>query len=273
MSLYERSHAVAAFLQEKTKIKPQVAIILGSGLGGLIDTVKIDAEIPYTDIPDFPKSTVEGHEGKMVFGTLAGKQVVMMAGRFHYYEGYSMGQITFPIRVFQALGTDTLILSNACGGMNAKYKIGDLMAIADHINLFPEHPLRGANDDRLGIRFPDMSEPYDKKLIQMALNIAKEQGLLLHTGVYAGLTGPTFETPAEYVWLARMGADVVGMSTVPETIVARHAQMRVFATSVITDLGGIDGHVEPITHEEVLEAANAAAPKLAALVTALVERM
>jgi purine-nucleoside phosphorylase len=157
--------------------------------------------------------------------------------------------------------------------MNPKYKVGDLMVIDDHINLFPEHPLRGANDDRLGIRFPDMSEPYDKKLIGLALDIAKEQGLLLHTGTYAGLSGPTFETPAEYKWLARMGADVVGMSTVPETIVARHAQMRVFAMSVITDLGGIDGHVEPITHEEVLEAANAAAPKLAALVTAMVERI
>lgn len=273
MSIFERSQAVASFLREQTKISPEVAIVLGSGLGGLIDEVKIDTEIPYQDIPDFPQSTVEGHAGKLVFGTLSGKQVVMMAGRFHYYEGYSMGQITFPIRVFQQLGTGTLILSNACGGMNPKYKVGDLMVIDDHINLFPEHPLRGSNDDRLGIRFPDMSEPYDKKLIQLALDIAKEQGLLLHTGVYAGLSGPTFETPAEYKWLVGMGADVVGMSTVPETIVARHAQMRVFATSVITDLGGIDGHVEPITHEEVLEAANAAAPKLAALVTTLLQRM
>jgi purine-nucleoside phosphorylase len=272
MSLYERSHAIASFLKERTKIRPRIAIILGSGLGELTGTVEIDAEIPYEEIPDFPRSTVEGHAGKLVFAKLAGKEVVIMAGRFHYYEGYSMEQVTYPIRVFQAMGTDTLILSNACGGMDPKYKVGDLLVIEDHINLFPEHPLRGANDDRLGIRFPDMSEPYDKKLIALALEIAAEQGLKLHTGVYAGLSGPTFETPAEYKWLSIMGADVVGMSTVPETIVARHAQMRVFATSVITDLA-IAGHNVPVTHEEVLEAANAAAPKLTALVTTLVERM
>jgi purine-nucleoside phosphorylase len=272
MSVYERSQASAASLLETIKTKPEIGIILGSGLSHLADVMEIEAEIAYNDIPDFPHPTVEGHPGKLVSGRLGGKQVVMLAGRFHYYEGYSMEQVTFPVRVLQALGVHTIIVSNACGGMDTSFAIGDIMLVEDHINLFPEHPLRGPNDDRLGIRFVDMSEPYDKELITLAKTIAKEQKLKIHTGVYAGLSGPTFETPAEYRWLSLMGADVVGMSTVPETIVARHAGMRVFATSVITDLG-IAGHIEKITHEEVLEAANAAAPKLAALVATLVERM
>jgi purine-nucleoside phosphorylase len=214
---------------------------------------------------------VEGHAGKLVFGNLGNKEVVMMAGRFHYYEGYNMEDITFPVRVMKALGVETLILSNAAGGMNKDYKVGDLVIIKDHINLFPEHPLRGSNDERLGVRFPDMSEPYDLALIDRANEIAKEQGLKVHTGVYVGLQGPTFETKAEYYWLHVIGGDVVGMSTVPEVIVARHAGMRVFAASVVTDLGIREEH-NVITHEEVLEAANAAAPKLAALVTELVRQ-
>lgn len=272
MSIYERSHAAAAFLTEKIDQLPEVGIILGSGLGGLVHAVDTEIEIPYEEIPDFPHATVEGHLGRLVIGRLGGKQVAMLAGRFHYYEGYSVEQVTFPVRVLQALGVKTLFVSNACGGMNPAFKIGDLMIISDHINLFPEHPLRGANDDRLGIRFPDMSEPYDRQLIELAKTIAKEQGLPIHTGVYAGLTGPTFETPAEYRWLAKMGADAVGMSTIPEVIVARHAGMRVFAASVITDIGISDTPVK-VTHEEVLEAANAAAPKLSSLVTAVIERM
>jgi purine-nucleoside phosphorylase len=271
MSLYERTHATAAFLKERTKIDPEIGIILGSGLGELTELVEVDAEIPYEEIPDFPRSTVEGHLGKLIFGRLHGKQVMMYAGRFHFYEGYHMEQVTYPIRIMQALGAHTLIASNACGSMNPKHKVGDIMLVDDHINLFPEHPLRGTNDDRLGIRFPDMTEPYDKELINLAFSIGKDQGLALSTGTYAGLSGPTFETPAEYKWLGLMGADVVGMSTVPETIVARHAGIKVFATSVITDIG-LPGH-GPITHEEVLEAANAAAPKLAKLVAAMVERM
>jgi purine-nucleoside phosphorylase len=217
---------------------------------------------------------VQGHEGKLVFGRLGGKQVAILAGRFHYYEGYNMEQITFPVRVMKALGVHTLIVSNAAGGMNTDFKVGDLMIINDHVNLFPEHPLRGPNDDRLGTRFPDMSEPYNEALIQKALEIAEEQGLHIHTGVYAGLTGPTYETRAEYKWLHTIGCDAVGMSTVPEVIIAIHGGMRVFAASIITDMGiGTDGHIDKITHEEVLEAANAAAPKLAALVSALIAGM
>ena len=272
MSIYERSHVAAAYLKENIKTIPEIGIVLGSGLGGLIDAVEVETEIAYEDIPDFPHPTVEGHIGKLVFGKLGGKNVAMLAGRFHYYEGYSAEQITFPVRVMQALGVHTIFLSNACGGMNKNFKVGDIMLINDHINLFPDHPLRGPNDERLGIRFPDMSEPYDAQLIALAKDIAAEQGLNIHTGVYAGLTGPTFETPAEYRWLAIIGADVVGMSTVPEVIVARHAGMRVFAASVITDIG-ISEHAVKVTHEEVLEAANAAAPKLARLVTAVIERM
>ena len=271
MTLYDKIQETAAFIKAKIDSKPTVGIILGSGLGGLIDLVKIEAAITYGDIPHFPVSTVKGLAGKLIFGKIGKQQVVMMGGRFHYYEGYHMEQVTYPIRIMQALGAHTLIASNACGSMNAKHKVGDIMVVDDHINLFPEHPLRGPNDDRLGIRFPDMTEPYDKGLIKLALTIGKEQGLKLSTGTYAGLTGPTFETPAEYKWLGVMGADVVGMSTVPETIVARHAGIKVFAASVITDIG-LPGH-GPITHEEVLEAANAAAPKLAKLVAAMVERM
>lgn len=272
MNLYDKIQTTVAAITQQITTIPQVGIILGSGLGGLTDALTIEKEIPYEHIPNFPSSTVEGHAGKLVFGTLGGKNIVMMAGRFHFYEGYDMEAITFPIRVMKALGADTLIVSNAAGGMNPNYKIGDIVAITDHINLFPEHPLRGPNDDRLGTRFPDMSEPYDKKLVEIAIQAGLEQQLNIKTGVYIGLTGPTFETPAEYRWLSIIGGDLVGMSTVPEVIVARHAGMRVFATSVVTDLGVI-GHVETITHEEVLEAANAAAPKLAKLVTTLIERM
>jgi purine-nucleoside phosphorylase len=272
MGTYDKIQATVSFIQQQITTKPQVGIILGSGLGGLTGSMTIEKEIPFTDIPHFPASTVEGHAGTLVIGSLGGKNVVMMAGRLHYYEGYDTDSVTFPVRVMKALGAETLIVSNAAGGMNPAYKIGDIVAITDHINLFPEHPLRGPNDDRLGPRFPDMSEPYDLQLIKTVQAAGKEQSLDIKTGVYIGLTGPTFETPAEYKWLSIIGGDLVGMSTVPEVIVAIHAGMRVFAASVVTDLG-IPGHVEKITHEEVLEAANAAAPKLAKLVTTLIERM
>lgn len=272
MNLYDKIQATKLAIQQQITTTPEIAIILGSGLGGLTEVVETEKEINYSDIPHFPLATVEGHAGKVVFGKLGGKNVIMLAGRFHYYEGYDMEAITFPVRVAKALGAHTIIVSNAAGGMNATYKIGDIVAITDHINLFPEHPLRGPNDDRLGTRFPDMSEPYDKKLVNLAQSIGNEQGLDIKRGVYIGLTGPTFETPAEYKWLHTIGGDLVGMSTVPEVIVARHSSMRVFATSVVTDLG-IPGHVETITHEEVLAAANAAAPKLARLVQTLIERM
>ena len=272
MNLYDKIQATKLAIQQQVTTTPEIAIILGSGLGGLTEVVEVEKEINYADIPHFPLATVEGHSGKLVIGNLGGKSVIMLSGRFHYYEGYDMETITFPVRVAKALGAHTIIVSNAAGGMNAAYKIGDIVAITDHINLFPEHPLRGPNDDRLGTRFPDMSEPYDKKLINLAQSIGNEQGLDIKRGVYIGLTGPTFETPAEYKWLHTIGGDLVGMSTVPEVIVARHSSMRVFAASVVTDLG-IPGHVETITHEEVLAAANAAAPKLAKLVETLIERM
>lgn len=270
MSLYEQVYATVAILKETVKTVPEIGIILGSGLGSLADMVEIESEIPYTEVLNFPHSSVEGHSGKLIFGTMAGKKVVMMAGRFHYYEGYDMQQVTFPIRVMKAMGIHTLIVSNAAGGMKKGFTIGDIMLINDHINLFPEHPLRGPNDERLGVRFPDMMEPYSFALLEKARAIAAEQGLKVYEGVYAGLSGPTFETKAEYKWLSIIGADAVGMSTVPEVIVAKHGGLQVFAASIITDVC-IDGHIEPITHEQVLEAANAAAPKLAKLVHGLIE--
>jgi purine-nucleoside phosphorylase len=272
MTFYEKIQQTAAFIQSQTSVQPKVGIILGSGLGGLIDAVAIESEIAYNIIPNFPTSTVEGHAGKLVFGKLGGKDVLLMAGRFHYYEGYDMQEVTFPVRVMKELGVETLIVSNAAGGMNTDYQVGDLVIIKDHINLFPEHPLRGRNDERLGVRFLDMSEPYDTQLISKATSIAQAKGLKVHTGVYVGLQGPTFETRAEYKWLHIIGGDVVGMSTVPEVIVARHGGLKVFAASVVTDLG-IRDELNTISHEEVLEAANEAAPKLAGLVADLVSVM
>ncbi len=270
--LFDKIEATASFIRAKIANSPVVGIILGSGLGGLVDLIEKEVEIAYDTIPDFPVSTVEGHTGKLVFGKINGKDVMLMAGRFHYYEGYSMQEVTFPVRVMKALGVDTLIVSNASGGVNPSFKIGDLMILTDHINQFPEHPLRGTNDERLGTRFPDMSEPYGAQLIATAKEIASDLGIDVRTGVYLGLQGPTFETPAEYRWIYKIGGDAVGMSTVPEVIVARHGGMKVFAMSVITDLGISDSPIK-ITHEEVLEAANAAAPKMASIVAELVKRM
>lgn len=267
--LFDKIQETVSYIQSQTTVQPTTGIVLGSGLGGLIDVVDIISEIPYHHIPHFPVSTVEGHAGKLVFGKLGNQPVVLMAGRFHYYEGYSMEEVTFPIRVMKGLGVETVILSNAAGGMNELYQVGDIVIIKDCINLFPEHPLRGKNDERLGVRFLDMSEPFDRKLIEKAQQLAAQQNLTVHTGVYVGLQGPTFETRAEYKWLHIIGGDVVGMSTVPEVIVARHGGMKVFAASIVTDLG-IRDELNTITHEEVLEAANKAAPKLAALVAALV---
>lgn len=269
MSLYDKIHETADFIKGKISTAPTAGIILGSGLGGLVDLVTVSLEIPYGEIPNFPVSTVKGHAGKLIFGTIGDTNVVMMGGRFHYYEGYSMEEVTFPVRVMKALGVDTLVVSNAAGCMNVKWKVGDIMIITDHINQFPEHPLRGANDERLGPRFPDMTEVYDKALIGEAKKIAAAQGLDVKEGVYVGLQGPTFETKAEYGWLLSIGGDVVGMSTVPEVIVARHGGMRVFAASIVTDMG-IREDDNVITHEEVLAAANEAAPKLAGLVASLV---
>ena len=258
----QKLEETVSFIQTKTNSKPIAGIILGSGLGGLVNDLEVSLSLAYEEIPNFPTSTVKGHSGKLLFGKLNGKEVVMLSGRFHYYEGYSMQECTFPVRVMQKLGAEYLMVSNAAGGMNELYNVGDLMIIKDHINLFPEHPLRGRNDEKIGPRFPDMTEPYQHTLIDKAKKIAKENNILVYKGVYIGLQGPTFETKAEYKCLHIIGGDAVGMSTVPEVIVAIHSGMKVFGMSVITDIG-IREEMNKITHEEVLEAANLAAPKMA----------
>ena len=250
---------------------PKTAIILGTGLGELVNHIDITDVLEYKNIPNFPVSTVEGHSGKLIFGKLGNKRVMAMQGRFHFYEGYNMQQVTFPVRVMKELGITTLFVSNAAGGMNPEFKIGDIMIITDHINLFPEHPLRGKNYDELGPRFPDMSEAYSHRLINDALKVAKEKNIKVQQGVYIGTQGPTFETPAEYRYFHRIGGDAVGMSTVPEVIVANHSGMEVFAISVITDLGGIEGmEQEKVSHEEVQKAAAAAQPKMTEIMKGLI---
>lgn len=238
---------------------PKTAIILGTGLGELVTHIDIKESIPYKEIPNFPVSTVEGHSGRLIFGNLGSKYIMAMQGRFHYYEGYSMKQATFPVRVMKALGVKTLFVSNAAGGMNPEFKVGDLMIITDHINLFPDHPLRGVNHSELGPRFPAMNEAYSRRLIEKAREIAKNENIRLMEGVYVGTQGPTFETPSEYRFFYRIGGDAVGMSTVPEVIVARHGGMEVFGMSVITDLGG-EGIFVDVSHEEVQKAAAMAEP-------------
>jgi len=250
---------------------PKIAIILGSGLGELASEITDATEIPYGDIPNFPVSTVEGHSGKLIFGKLGGKDVMAMKGRFHFYEGYSMKEVTFPERVMYELGVDTLIVSNAAGGMNPQFKIGDIMIINDHINFFPEHPLNGPNFPT-GPRFPDMHQVYNPDLIALADAIANEKGIHLVHGVYVGVQGPTFETPAEYRMYRILGGDAVGMSTVPEVIVANHCGMKIFGVSVITDLGGFDVPVE-VSHEEVQEAANKAQPIMTELIKEMIKRI
>ena len=244
--------------------------MLGTGLGQLASEITDTHEIPYSDIPNFPVSTVEGHSGKLIFGRLGGIDIMAMQGRFHYYEGYSMKEVTFPVRVMYELGIRTLFVSNAAGGMNPQFHIGDLMVINDHINFFPEHPLRGKNFPT-GPRFPDMHEAYDRVLINLAFEIAAEKGIQLHQGVYVGLQGPTFETPAEYKMYRILGGDTVGMSTVPEVIVARHCGIRVFGISVVTDLGGFDSPVQ-VSHEEVQQVANKAQPLMTEIMREMIIR-
>lgn len=260
------------FIRASVGEMPKVAIILGTGLGDLVNKIDIKKELSYKDIPDFPVSTVEGHSGKLIFGNLGKKYVMAMQGRFHYYEGYDMKQVTFPVRVMKALGVETLFVSNAAGGMNKEFRVGDVMVIDDHINLFPENPLRGKNYEELGPRFPAMTEAYSQELKDMADNIAREDGIRLMHGVYVGTAGPTFETPAEYEYFRVIGGDAVGMSTVPEVIVANHAGMKVFGVSVITDLGGKDIKEVP-THEEVQIAAMKAQPVMTHIITTMVDRI
>lgn len=248
-------------------------IILGSGLGNLTKEIDIHLELPYSQILNFPVSTVIGHRGSLIFGELGGKYVVALNGRFHYYEGYSMTEVTFPVRVMKYLGVETLLISNASGGMNADFAVGDLMILTDHIYMQPEHPLRGRNEDSLGPRFPNMSQPYDPEFVRIGLNIALEHQITCHTGVYVGVQGPTFETPAEYKMYHLMGADAVGMSTTPEVVVARHMNMAVFAISVISDMGYPPEKSDQVTHEFVLKKATEAEPKMRKIVVELLRQI
>ncbi|MBQ1611439.1 MAG: purine-nucleoside phosphorylase [Muribaculaceae bacterium] len=256
----DRIQETAAWIKNRVGGEmPKTAIILGTGLGELVTHIDIKESISYKEIPNFPISTVEGHSGRLIFGNLGSKYIMAMQGRFHYYEGYSMKEVTFPVRVMKELGVKTLFVSNAAGGMNPDFKVGDLMIITDHINLFPDHPLRGKNYAELGPRFPAMNEAYSRRLIEKAREIAKNENIRLMEGVYVGTQGPTFETPSEYRFFYRIGGDAVGMSTVPEVIVARHGGMEVFGMSVITDLGG-EGIFVDVSHEEVQKAAAMAEP-------------
>lgn len=270
--LMTQLHETANFIKSKVKETANTAIILGSGLGNLATKIEVDFEIPYKEIPHFPVSTVEGHKGRLILGTLSGKRVWVMEGRFHFYEGYAPEQVAYPVRVLKLLGVENLLLSNAAGGVNADYAVGDLMILRDHISLFTINPLIGKNESDLGTRFPDMSEPYADLFIQKAKAIASANGIQLHEGVYVGVTGPTFETRAEYKLIKAVGGDVVGMSTVQENIAAVHCGMKVFAISVVTDLG-IREDNNVITHEEVLEAANAAEPKLTLIFSELLKEI
>jgi len=270
--LFERIQDAVAAVGRATPLKPQVAVILGTGLGGLADDIEVETSIPYQEIPGFPLSTVESHAGRLLLGRLGGRSVVAMQGRFHRYEGYGLGDVTFPIRVMRALGAGVLVVSNACGGMNPLWSPGDLVLLSDHINLLGDNPLIGPNDDRLGSRFPDMSDPYDSELRAIARAAAAELGILLREGVYVAVPGPNLETRAEYRMLRGMGADVVGMSTVPEVIVAAHSGMRTVGISIITDQCLPDA-LEPANIERIIDTARKAEPSLTRLITRLVERL
>lgn len=260
----------ADWLQAHTALRPKLAIVLGTGLGRLASEIDVADAFPYSEIPHFPVSTVEGHSGRLLFGHLGGRPVMALEGRFHYYEGYTMQQVTFPVRVMHAMGIQTLFVSNAAGGMNPGFEIGDLMLITDHINFLPEHPLHGPNLP-LGPRFPDMHEAYDHQLLDLARTIAREKSIRVVEGVYIATQGPTYETPAEYRMYHLLGGDAVGMSTVPEVIVARHQGMRVFGISVITDLG-VEGKIVEVSHEEVQRAADAVQPLMADIFREMIVR-
>lgn len=260
------------FIKSKTNgFEPEIGVVLGSGLGGLVNVMDIQYTIPFSDVPNFPVSTVKGHKGQLVLGVISGRKVIAMQGRFHYYEGYTTSLITFPIRVIKYLGAKLLVLSNASGGINPSFRVSDIMFITDHINLLP-NPLIGNNDERIGTRFPDMSNAYDLRLIALADDIAKKLNIHVQHGVYVGDTGPSYETPSEYRYYRIIGGDCVGMSTVPEVIVARHCGLPVFAVSVITDLGGQEIPVQ-VSHEEVLNAANVAEPKMTAIIQEMFKRL
>jgi purine-nucleoside phosphorylase len=268
----ERRDDALNFIHKETDFRPDYLIILGTGLGQLADEIEAQHTIPYADIPNFPVSTAPGHAGQLLFGELSGQKVVAMQGRFHYYEGYSMQKIAFPVRVLHALGADTLFVSSACGGLNPNFRRGDIMLINDHINLLGDNPLIGPNDDALGLRFPDMSQPYTSKLIELAEVVALEQAIKMHQGVLASLSGPTMETKAEYRFLRLIGADAVGMSTIPEVITAVHMNMNVLGIVAITDECFPDA-LEPVNIEEVIAAGKLAQPKMTSVIKGVLERL
>jgi purine-nucleoside phosphorylase len=269
--MWEQVQETVNYIKEKTGFTPEYGVILGSGLGSFTDDIAIEFTLPYSEIPNFPVSTVQGHKGALVFGTIGDKKVVAMQGRFHFYEGYDMKQVTFPVRVMKYLGVTKLLVSNASGGVNPNYEVGSIVLIKDHINMMPEHPLRGKNDERFGPRFVNMSEPYSLKMIAKAREIANEANIEVHIGIYMGLQGPTFETLAEYKMVKNIGADCVGMSTVPEVIVARHMELETFGLSVITDIGD-EENIEEVNHEEVLKAAQKAEPSVRFLIKELIQQ-
>jgi purine-nucleoside phosphorylase len=267
--MWEQVQETVSYIKEKTNFTPEYGVILGSGLGSFTDDIQIEFTLPYGEIPNFPVSTVQGHKGALVFGTIGTKKVVAMQGRFHFYEGYSMKEVTFPVRVMKYLGVQKLVVSNASGGVNPNYEVGSIVLLKDQINLMPEHPLRGKNDERFGPRFLNMSEPFSNTMISVAKTIAKKLNITVQDGIYLGLQGPTFETLAEYKMVKILGADCVGMSTVPEVIVARHMDMECFGLSVITDMGNEES-IDSVSHDEVLEAAKKAEPNVRKLIKELI---
>ena len=270
--MIEKVKEAAGYIRNQYSSKPRFGIILGTGLGSLVNEISIECSIPYNEIPYFPVSTVESHSGKLIFGRLADKNVVVMQGRFHFYEGYSMQQVTFPVRVMKLLGIERLFISNASGGLRDYMNVSDLMILRDHINLLPENPLRGPNPDEFGPRFPDMSDPYDLQMVEKARNIARENNITTHVGVYAAVQGPNLETPAEYKYLSIIGADAVGMSTIPENIVARQMGIPCFAISVITDLG-VEGKIHPVSVEKIIKAAALAEPRMTLIMKELIREL
>jgi purine-nucleoside phosphorylase len=267
--MWEKVHETVNYIKDKTNFTPEYGVILGSGLGSFIHDIKIEYTLPYDEIPNFPVSTVQGHKGALVFGTIGDKKVVAMQGRFHFYEGYDMKEVTFPVRVMKYLGVEKLVISNASGGVNVNYRVGDIVILKDQINLLPEHPLRGENDERFGPRFVNMSEPFSKNMMAKAKELAQKLNIKVQDGIYLGLQGPTFETLSEYRMVKILGADCVGMSTVPEVIVARHMNLETFGISVITDIGNEES-IENITHNEVLEAAQKEEPLVRSLIKELI---
>ncbi len=270
--MLKKINETVEFIKSKITTTPKVGIVLGTGLGGLTNEIQNQHAIKYEDIPNFPVSTVPGHKGNLIFGQINNIEVIAMQGRFHYYEGYTMQELVFPIRVMKLLGIELLILSNASGGVNPDFEVGDIMIIIDHINLMADNPLIGKNIDELGPRFPDMNHAYDKNIIDKAINIAKANSIKIRTGVYAAVSGPCFETPAEYKYIRTIGADTVGMSTIPEVIAAHHMGLQVFAVSIITDLG-VEGKIVEVSHEEVIDVANKAEPKMTSIIKGMISEL